>query len=211
MKFRYFLRGFGIGIVFATIICMVAFQSEDSRNISDKEVIERAKELGMVEQEESIEDVFASKGENGTGKDSNKATEEVSTELNETADEKRDSSKEELTKENTTEEQTAKKPTEKKTTENTTEKTTEKVTEKATTEKTTEAPKNQTVTITIKGGMSSYPICQKLEELGVIENASDFDNYLIQNGYANRISVGTHTLRIGMTYEQIAIAISDPA
>ena len=47
MKFRYFLRGFGIGIVFSAIICIVAFQGDDSRSISDKEVIERAKELGL--------------------------------------------------------------------------------------------------------------------------------------------------------------------
>ncbi|MBQ9983216.1 MAG: hypothetical protein IJP29_01365 [Lachnospiraceae bacterium] len=211
MKFRYFLRGFGIGIVFATIICMVAFQNDDSRNFSDKEVIERAKELGMVEQKESIEDIFASEGDKDTKKESNKATEDASSEDNSTTGEKSDSSEEETTKDKTAKEQTTKKTTEKKTTENTTEKTTEKMTEEVTTEKVTEEPKNKTVTITIKGGMSSYPVCQKLEELGVIEDASDFDNYLIRNGYANRISVGTHTLRIGMTYEQIAVAISDPA
>ena len=44
----------------------------------------------------------------------------------------------------------------------------------------------------------------------MIKDATDFDNYLIKNGYANRIRVGTHTLTIGMTYEEIAIAISDP-
>ncbi|MBO5087194.1 MAG: hypothetical protein J6C01_00840, partial [Lachnospiraceae bacterium] len=112
--------------------------------------------------------------------------------------------KEKMTQEKTTEEKsTEKKTTEKKTTE-------EKTTEKNTTEQSTTEVKNKTVTITIKGGSTSFPVCQKLQELGVIKDATDFDNYLIKNGYANRIRVGTHTLTIGMSYEEIAIAISDP-
>ena len=107
------------------------------------------------------------------------------------------------TTEVTTEQTTTEQTTEEKTTEQKTEASTE-----ATTEKQEESAKE--VTITIKGGMSSYPVCQMLQEIGVIKDAMDFDNYLIKNGYASRISVGTHTLKIGMSYEEIAIAISDP-
>ncbi|MGN0155223.1 MAG: hypothetical protein ACI4A3_12300, partial [Lachnospiraceae bacterium] len=67
-----------------------------------------------------------------------------------------------------------------------------------------------TVTITVERGSSSYPVCQKLQELGMIEDASEFDNYLIENGYAYRIRVGTHTLKMGMDFHAIAEAISDP-
>lgn len=207
MKFKYFLRGLGTGIIFASIICIVAFQTSDSRQISDKEVIERAKDLGMVESDVSAKDMFVSTElttenttEKATTKEENK--EEKTTEKDTT---------EEVAEKKTTEATTEKKTTEEKTTEATTEKkTTESTTEKATTEKTTEQSTPKTVTITIRGGMSSYPVCQMLQELGMIKDASDFDNYLIKNGYANRISVGTHTLTIGMTYEEIAIAISDP-
>ena len=45
----------------------------------------------------------------------------------------------------------------------------------------------------------------------MIEDASEFDAYLIQNGYASRIRVGEHTLKRGMSYHDIAEAISDPA
>ena len=202
MKFKYFLRGLGVGIIFASVICIVAFQSADSRNISDKEVIERAKELGMVEKQDSVKDMFAT----DETKEKEKTTE------HQTIEEKKTES---TTKKKVSEEKKTKATTEKKTTEEKTteEKTTEATTEKKTTEeKTTETmtEKKTTVTITIKGGMSSYPVCQMLQEQGLIKDASDFDNYLIKNGYANRISVGTHTLKIGMTYEEIAIAISDP-
>lgn len=215
MKFRYFLRGFGIGIVFSAIVCMVAFQGEGSRKISDKEVIERAKELGMVEQQESIEDVLASQGIENDVTESKKNMEKASTKEADTENNGRDLASEKSTKEGTTVEQDTEKQTIEKTTEKTA-KTTEvrmteeKTTEKGTTEQNTTEVKNKSVTITIKGGSTSFPVCQKLQELGVIRDATEFDNYLIKNGYANRIRVGTHTLKIGMTYEEIAIAISDP-
>ena len=47
MRFKYYLRGAGIGILFATILMMVAFHSHGSK-ISDDEVVQRAGELGMV-------------------------------------------------------------------------------------------------------------------------------------------------------------------
>ena len=184
MKFKYFLRGLGTGIIFTAVVCLIAFQGSGTKNISNKEVIERAKELGMVEKEESVEDMFSSEQ---TGKETKEITTEKKT-----------------TEEKTTEEKT----TEAKTTESTTEES--QITDRETTEQTTEDNIGKTVTITIKGGATSYPVCQELQELGLIEDATDFDNYLIKNGYANRISVGTHTLKIGMSYEEIAIAISDP-
>lgn len=199
MKFKYFLRGLGTGIIFTSIICMVAFQSSGSKNISEKEIIERAKELGMIEKQESVEDIFAeAKQSQPEETKNNDSTQENSG--------KQDS-------ENVTEE---KKVTEHKTAQQQSSKGSkeEKSSELATTENTTaEKESNDTkkvVTITIKGGSSSYPVCQELQRLGLIADASDFDDYLVKNGYANRISVGTHTLKIGMTYEEIAIAISDP-
>lgn len=211
MKFKYFLRGLGTGIIFTSIICLMAFHNGDSRNISDKEIIERAKELGLVEKKETVKDVFASE------KSSEEMTEKKMTEEQKESEE--NTTKEKMSKEKTTEEKateekiteektTEEKSTEKKTTEKKT--TEEKTTEKNTTEQSTTEVKDKTVTITIKGGSTSFPVCQKLQELGVIKDATDFDNYLIKNGYANRIRVGTHTLTIGMSYEEIAIAISDP-
>lgn len=49
MRFKYYLRGAGIGVIAATLILSVAFLFHD--NISDEEVIRRAMKLGMVMQE----------------------------------------------------------------------------------------------------------------------------------------------------------------
>ena len=49
MRFKYYLRGAGIGVIVATLILSVAFLFQD--NISDEEVIRRAMKLGMVMEE----------------------------------------------------------------------------------------------------------------------------------------------------------------
>ena len=80
----------------------------------------------------------------------------------------------------------------------------------STTEATTESSQNKTVIIEIVGGMSSYPVCQLLEEAGVIDNADAFDSYLMQNGYAERLVVGQHEVKKGMSDQEIATAITTP-
>ena len=47
MKFKYYLRGLGIGILISTIILSVSFAMKKN-DLSDDEIIARAKELGMV-------------------------------------------------------------------------------------------------------------------------------------------------------------------
>ncbi len=181
MKFQYFLRGVGFGIVFASIIFMVAYNGKSANNtLSDKEIIEKAKEMGMVEEDTSL-DAY----------------------LKDAADKKK---KEKTTAEKTT--KSSKKASTEKISEKNTEQENKKesATESVTQEDNTET---QTYQITVSPGESSYPICQKLQTLGLIDSAEKFDNFLIENGYAVRLCVGTHTLTKGMSYEEIAIAISD--
>lgn len=174
MRFKYFLRGLGVGIVFASLIFFMVYKENATPKMSDKQIIERAKELGMVEEGSSIGDILHTS-----------ATSEAS-----------ENKETESTTEKATEE-------EKKTTKSTTEQTTE-----ATTENTTET--TEKVSITIERGATSYTVCQKLQELGIVKDAAEYDNYLIENGYASRIRVGTHELTKGMDYHAIAEAISDP-
>lgn len=49
MRFKYYLRGAGIGVIVATLVLSIAFLFHD--DISDEEVIRRAMKLGMVMQE----------------------------------------------------------------------------------------------------------------------------------------------------------------
>ena len=48
MRLKYYLRGLGLGIIFAVFIMMVGYRNHGS-SMSDLEIIEKAKALGMVE------------------------------------------------------------------------------------------------------------------------------------------------------------------
>ena len=222
MKFKYYLRGIGIGIIFASIIFLIAYRENVPAKMSNEEIIDRAKQLGMVEANDPINKLIDKKSDNKSDENASEEkepAEKVSTEEIKTEAENTEATTEEqtteatTTEEQTTEEQTTEtKTTEAKTTEA---KTTEaKTTEQQTTEKQTTEEKNtkksKTIEITIARGSSSYPVCLKLKELGLIDDAAKYDDYLIEHGYANRISVGTHKLKMGMSYHDIAELISDP-
>ena len=49
MKLKYYLRGLGIGILVTSIIMGIAL-SHGKQEMSDEEIMERASELGMVEE-----------------------------------------------------------------------------------------------------------------------------------------------------------------
>ena len=53
MKLKYYLRGLGLGTVLTAIIMGVVL-GKPSKNITDAEVIKRAKQLGMVEAESTL-------------------------------------------------------------------------------------------------------------------------------------------------------------
>ena len=42
----------------------------------------------------------------------------------------------------------------------------------------------------------------------MIEDAGDFDQYLMDNGYSRRICVGTYEIELGVGWEKIAKIIS---
>ena len=53
MKLKYYMRGIGIGVLVTTIILVIAF-AFSGNNISDEEIINRAKKLGMVESSKTM-------------------------------------------------------------------------------------------------------------------------------------------------------------
>ncbi len=98
-------------------------------------------------------------------------------------------------------------------TEATTEENTEDVSTEATTEKNTEEASTESsnktvkIDITVSSGMTSTAVAKMLQQQGVVEDYNDFDRYLNENGYSYKIPVGTFTVEIGYTYEQIAKAM----
>lgn len=66
----------------------------------------------------------------------------------------------------------------------------------------------ETVTIVISSGDGSYAVSRKLEEAGLVEDAREFDNYLMDNGYSRTIRTGTYRIPVGSSWEEIAKIIA---
>lgn len=92
------------------------------------------------------------------------------------------------------------------TTEAVTEASTEKPTE-APTDVPTEAPAAEAV-LTISPGMYSESVSAELVRLGIITNQKEFNSYLVNNGYAERIQTGDFKIKADMSYDEIARIIT---
>lgn len=67
---------------------------------------------------------------------------------------------------------------------------------------------SQVVEIKIVKGDDSGSVARKLQLAGLIDNAKEFDAYLMQHGYDKTISVGTVEITKGAVWQEIAEIIS---
>lgn len=218
MRLKYFLRGVGIGILVTTIILTATHASE--RRMSDSEVIDRAIELGMSfsashsGQQSSTEESAPEESSAGRENSSDDVTDDLQHE-SETETEMESQSPSETVSESTGDGEAL--PG--KESEAVTGMTTQAITEttETTTELTTEnnnagsaagVMNNEvTCTINITKGMSSRTVCDMLKQNGIIEDAADFDRYLIKTGYDDKIRVGEVEVNSGMTYEELTASL----
>ena len=225
MNLKYYLRGLGIGIVMTALIMGITAAGKN-KPLSDSEIIERAKALGMTEESTLLADA----AENGLQEE-----EKITKNGNEEADQNQEeaaaatavpedaaeatlvpeitpkptlaaTSVPEATLKPTTEPTAV--PTLKPTTAPTAVPTlkpsptpTAKPTPSASA---TPAKELEGITIQVNSGDGSYTVCKKLEEAGLVDSASDFDTYLCEKGYDKRINVGSFTIPEGAEPDQIA-------
>lgn len=196
MRLKYYLRGLGTGILFATIILMISY----SYKMSDKQIKEKALKLGMVYPEKTTvtEEIKTtdSESENTTTGEENSQTETTKEETTTSKVEETTTSKveETTTKEETTKEQTTQESTTK-----------EPQTEETTTKNNADV---KTYVLTVTARTSSKQVAMALESAGIISNYKEFDDYLCDNGYASNIQNGEFTITSDMSYKQIAETIT---
>ena len=203
------MRGIGVGIFIAALILIIA-RINTPADISDAEIISRAHELGMIEsdsmsltesagntdvQESSSQDLYpvlvptgnndADQGSSVSSDDETIADPETQTDP-ETLSEPEVQPESEVTPEP--------------------EVTTEP---EVTPEPDPQPAQTDYYVLTVERGNSSNVVAEKLQRLGAIDDAKAFDKYLVDNGYANRISVGTFQIPSGSSYEWIAKKITN--
>ncbi len=71
-----------------------------------------------------------------------------------------------------------------------------------------EEASGETVEIVIESGDDSGTVSRKLKNAGVIQNASEFDAFLMQHGYDKKISTGKKVIGVADTWQEIADKIS---
>ncbi len=207
MRMRYYLRGLGIGIV-VTALLMGFTKGGQKETLTDAEIVERAKSLGMVESSVLSADL-GDKEDISVNDISEADQQEV---MPETETETADNT--EQTEPETTDNTEQSKPETADDTEQTKPETTDN-TEQTKPKKETEADnpeEEETVTekryvVTIYSGDGSRTVANRLEEMGVIEDAAEFDRYLCQNGYDKRLTTGNHEINAGADEKEIAEAL----
>ena len=206
------MRGIGVG-VFVTALILIIARINTPADISDAEIISRAHELGMIESDsmsltesagntdvsgqdegasQELYPVLVSTGNNDTDQDTDPSGED------ETQSDPDVQSNPEVTPEPdvqpepdvTPEPDVQPEP-------------------EVTPEPDTQNGQSDYYILSVERGNSSNVVAEKLQRLGAIDDAKAFDRYLVDNGYANRISVGTFQIPANSSYEWIAKKITN--
>lgn len=192
MKFKYYLRGCGLGILVASIVLMVSFHSQN-KTMDDTAVMERASELGMIMPETEIVSTEADSQLPESG------TQSTDTDFSSNKNQKQNTKD----SQNKTDGSSQK---EKKDTQKASDDKTGSGNNKDTESKKKEDKKEESeeITVEIKKGEVCRQLAEELEQIGLVEDAETFRKYMQQLGYDDRIKVGTYTLKRGMTEKEIA-------
>lgn len=204
LNLKYYLRGLGIGVVVTALIMGILAGKRGS--VSDEEVIERAKALGMTQESTLLSDTLAAHEEEGQ---ENKEKDMGQEPLEEgKPDPEQETEAGIQPEQESAQAQGADVAQETPASENGGEGAQGE--DSASGGEFIPAPDSEdgNFTIEINSGDSSYSICQKLEDAGLVETATAFDRYLFENGYDKRINTGVFEIPQGADMEKIARILS---
>lgn len=202
MKKKYFIRGFGIGVLFAAIIFGISYGTHNT----DEKVIERAKELGMVKEKEQDEDTL-NLATSAPKKGAEESAVPEGTPDSGKEDSKKDDSKKDDDGAKTDTPDQAKAPTETPQPTPPTEVVIQKTPKPSGAGNGSSGAKTK-IAVEITSGMWSDTVAIQLAEAGLVDDAAAFDKYLNQNGYASKIKTGSYQIAPGLSYKEIAKMIS---
>lgn len=188
MKFKYYLRGIGIGVVVTTYIFMILIsihKNEERMDSASKNNME-SKTVAAAED------------------DTEKKAQSDATPSKQISKEDKDVEKDTRPKENTKPKEDAKPKADTGKDQNTETETQQTETE----EDETENESSDKVRFEISGGEFSDVICRKLQEEGLISDAKEFNRFLIEKDYDNSILPGIYDIPKDATYEEIAVLLT---
>lgn len=217
MKFKYMLRGFGIGVIFSSVLLAFSFYHKEA-SLSDAEIMARASELGMVKEEdntgaitdkqklsEQLAQEAAEKKEeaSGAGIDTEEKGNPAASGKDEREDISENASDERKKQTGRTEDADGK---ELESAWNKASKEAEEMEKEAGISESTARVirEKDVVSIHVEPGMYSSQVAGLLEEKGVVKDGADLDWYLCENNYAPKIQTGDFKFPKDADYEKIA-------
>ena len=222
-KLKIYLRGLGIGIMVTALILAITNLNKNNKGMTDAEVIARAQELGMVSSNSySLTDAEGDREAAGQStvneNDSNSAGTEIPDADNADTDNIDTSAADNAGTDNTDASATDNagadntdasatdnagagntdtSATNNSDTDNNSTDTT------ANTDSSSDSTTGEAVSITVTAGSGSETLAASLLRAGLIEDSKDFNTYMVNNGYSTKIRVGTFSIPMGSTYEEI--------
>ena len=230
MNIKSYLKGIGVGIIVASLVLIIA---GNMNKMSDADVIKRAKELGMVEASaviQNIEPANVAKENTVAASDNSDAatnTTETSADdktaqnisdtnntnvnasdnssINTIEDSKTNTS--DISSPNATEDSKASNTAETSTDtseDNNTDASASEVNDDTSASQNADNITGETVKVEVKSGMSSESVSLAVKNAGLVDNDTDFNKYLCENGYDKRLRVGTFDIPSGSDFETIS-------
>ena len=217
MERRYYLRGLGLGILITAIIMGAA--QRGGGKMSDEEVRQRARELGMIENtvlSESVADAEQAEMDVAAAEEKSEEaapadTEAVTEDTQEAAADEQDTQEQTDAEDSQEQADAVDAQTEPEQADAADEQTaSEEETEQSTgaQSETKTAASGEAQIFTIDKGDSSVSVAQKLEQAGLISSAASYDRFLCDNGYDKKIRAGEYTIPADAGDEQIARIIT---
>lgn len=228
MNLKYYLRGLGVGIVVTSLILGIGLGSR-KETLSNEEIKERARELGMVEESITVAEAAAQKEEEAQEAEVTVAPvpeENAESDAEPIVNAEPEVSSEPavstgaapgVSSEPAVSTGAAPEASEKPNVSAASEPAASTAAEAGATpeagvkpvadeaeEDNGTAPEKEIVDITINPGEGSYVISQKLEQSGLIDDAAEYDAYLCDNGFHTKLRAGVHKIPMGYTREEIA-------
>lgn len=230
MNLKFYMRGLGIGII-VTAVIMLVLSYRNSQPLSDAEIKQRASELGMVEESETLLSMVKNEepAENNQATETSQPTEDNQTtetskptEDDNPADNPQvtEASEEAKSSEDNNEGLSEEKLAEIEQLVNDANDYLEDKNSKADENKNTEPPKesenvkkpqsgeSKVYTLSVSKGENSYDIAKNLQKMGLIADAAAFDSYLCKNKIDTKIYSGKYDIPEGSSEEEVARIIT---
>lgn len=191
MKLKYYLRGLGMGIIFATLILSISSVIHNN-NLSEEIIIKEAKKLGMIMPGET-------EGNKGGLWSNNDTTESVESE-NQSETEIDTTAEDDSMAETDSVVETESMPESESVIENTS---SINDTENNTSEVTTEEADTTYIVIPVYPGDRARQVAERLYENNLVDSSESFRKYLGESGVAKLLQTGEFKIPVGASYDQI--------